>query len=378
MPESSSARLLVVDDEVSLMVALQNTLRDEGYQVTGVTSGAEALALLRERKFDILMTDLLMPEMDGIALLRAAFAVDPGLVAIVMTGQGSIPSAVEAMKSGAVDYVLKPFTLSAMIPSLERALLLRRLRRKNAELEYRVRVRGAELEEANRELEAFSQSVSHDLRTPLRAITGIVEILREHHAAGLSPEARRLVDLIHAGVLEMDQLTTDLLAFSRLGRQPVVRTPVDLEQLGRGAMAALAGERGGRHVEFKVQSLPPVSGDPALLRIVLVNLLANALKYTRPRDPAVIELGVEPGRDKAAPVFFVRDNGVGFDPAGAGKLFGMFQRLPQSDAFEGTGVGLATARRIIQRHGGRIWAQAAPEAGATFCFTLPEPALPAD
>ncbi len=369
MKPTISARLLVVDDEAPLMEALCRTLRDEGYQVTGVTSGAEALGQLQEGRFDLLLTDLVMPQMDGVLLIGQALVRDPALVAIVMTGQGSISSAVEAMKAGAADYVLKPFKLSAVLPALERALMLRRLRLRNAELEQRVQVRTAELEAANHELDQFCHSVSHDLRTPLRTMTGFAELLRDHHAAELPPEVRRLLGLILAGAEEMDQLTNALLDFSRLGRQPLVRQMIELDRLCREVFSGLERERAGRRVEFRVAPLPAVSADPALLRLVLVNLLSNALKYTRPANPAVIEIGRRPSA--AGPtVFFVRDNGVGFDLLQAGRLFGVFQRLHPAAAFEGTGVGLATVRRIVERHGGRIWAESVPGAGATFLFTL--------
>jgi len=359
------------------MVALRRTLRAEGYEVTGATSGSEALALLAKGHFDLLLTDLMMPQMDGIALLGRALALDPQLVGIVMTGQGSIPTAVTAMKTGAVDYVVKPFKLSVVLPALERALLLRGLRVRNARLERRVQERTAELEAANQELDAFCHSVSHDLRTPLRTIAGFAELLRGRHAAEMSPEVRRLVGLVQAGVDEMDRLTGDLLEFSRLGRTPIARQPVDLQQLGRDVWAALQEARAGRHIELTLPPLPAVSGDPALLRLVLVNLLANAIKYTRPCEPARVEVGVAPGAAESPPVFFVRDNGVGFDRREADRLFGVFQRLHPAAQFEGTGVGLATVRRIIERHGGRIWAEAAPGRGATFYFTLPpEPAAP--
>jgi signal transduction histidine kinase len=371
MSDPTPIRLLVVDDEAALMDALRKTLRDEGYQVTGATSGEAALAVLKPGAFDILLTDLMMPRMDGIELLRRALAADANLVGLVMTGQGSIPTAVEAMKTGAIDYVLKPFKLSTALPALERAMMLRRLRVKNAELEERVRRRTAELEDANHELDAFCHSVSHDLRTPLRALSGFTEILRNEYGAALPPDPRRLVDLIHAGAGEMDRLTNALLDFSRLGRQALARKTVDLASLSREVIAGLAGEHAGRRVEFQVATLPAVSADAALLRPALTNLLANALKYTRPRDPAVIEIGVASVPDEPTPAFFVRDNGVGFDPHYADRLFGVFQRLHHAHEFEGTGVGLATVRRIIERHGGRIWAESAPGAGATFWFTLP-------
>jgi signal transduction histidine kinase len=288
-----------------------------------------------------------------------------------MTGHGSIPTAVEAMKVGAIDYVLKPFKLSAMLPALERGIAMRRLRVKNAELEERVRERSAELEAANKELEAFCHSVSHDLRTPLRTITGFTEIMRSHHAHSLPPDIRRFVDLIHAGAGEMNQLINDLLALSSLGRQALGRKTVDLERLCREVFKELAGERGHRRVDLQLQPLPTVSGDPGLLRVALTNLISNAQKYTRPRDPALIEVGIVRPAEGPVPVYFVRDNGVGFDMRDADKLFIMFQRLHHAREFPGTGVGLATVRRIIERHGGRIWAEAAPDSGATFFFTLP-------
>jgi signal transduction histidine kinase len=371
MTDTPDGRLLIVDDEVSLMIALRNTLRDEGYQVEGFTSGEAALAALRAGGFDAMLADLMMPGMNGIALLRQALAIDPHLAGIVMTGHGSIPTAVEAMKVGAVDYVLKPFKLGAVLPALERGLMMRRLRVKNAELEKRVRERTAELEAANKELEAFCYSVSHDLRTPLRTISGFTEILRDHHAQALPPEVRRFIDLIDAGAGEMSQLITDLLAFSHLGRQPLSRKTVDLERLCRDVFKDLDGGHGDRHAELQLQPLPPASGDPGLLRLVLTNLLSNALKYSRSRNPARIEVGVLPPEDGAGPAYFVRDNGVGFDMRDADKLFKVFQRLHHAHEFPGTGIGLATVRRIVERHGGRIWAEAVPGSGATFFFTLP-------
>jgi signal transduction histidine kinase len=371
MAKPPPAHLLIVDDERSLMVALRETLQAEGYQVTGVTSGADALAALRQSGFDLVLTDLMMPKLDGIALLHEMLAVDPHLAAIIMTGHGSIPTAVAAMQSGAIDYVLKPIRLNALLPALERALTVRRLRVANAELEKRVRERTAELEAANRELDAFSASVSHDLRTPLRTITGFADILLGRHARTLPPEVRRHIELIHAGAGEMAQLITGLLDFSRLAKQALSPEPVDLERLCRDVFEDLASERRGRHLDFRLHPLAPARGDRVLLRQVLVNLISNAIKFTRPRDPAVIEVGMAENGGGGAPVYYVRDNGVGFDMRDAEKLFGMFQRLHHAHEFEGTGVGLATVRRIIERHGGRIWTKAAPNSGATFFFTLP-------
>src|SRR5881409_340512 len=190
------AKLLIVDDERAQMAALCDTLEREGYFTTGFTSAKEALATLRGQKFDLLLTDLMMPEMDGITLLRAAQQIDRNLVGIVMTGHGTIDSAVEAMKAGALDYILKPFSLRAILPVLSRALVVRRLRIANFQLEERVRERTDALEHANQELEAFSYSVSHDLRAPLRAIDGFCRILSEDYASQLGPEAQRYLQLV--------------------------------------------------------------------------------------------------------------------------------------------------------------------------------------
>jgi len=249
--------------------------------------------------------------------------------------------------------------------------MLAQIEAQNAELENRVRERTAELEAANDELEAFCSSAAHDLRTPIRAITGFTDILLARPVDALPADVRHHISQIHDGSSQMTQLITDLLAFSRLGRQAISRELVEPARLVREVFNELESERKNRRVELRIGPLPTLHGDPALLRVVFVNLLSNAFKYSRPRDPAVIEIGVAPQTDEPTPVIFVRDNGVGFDLQNAEKLFGLFKRLHHAHEFEGTGVGLATVRRIIERHGGRIWAEAAPGAGATFFFTVP-------
>lgn len=248
--------------------------------------------------------------------------------------------------------------------------MLAQIQEQNELLEKRVRERTVELESANDELEAFCSSAAHDLRTPLRTITGFADVLLDPRANMPSSDAQRYIRMIRDGSGQMSELINDLLAFSRLGRQALSRQTVDLGQLCRDVFNDLKTERGERRVELRLAPLPPADGDPALLKVVFVNLLSNALKYTRAREVAVIEVGVTEIKDENVPVYFVRDNGVGFDMNDAGKLFGLFQRLHHAHEFEGTGVGLATVRRIVERHGGRIWAEAAPNAGATFSFTL--------
>lgn len=369
MPEASPANLLIVDDEAPQLKALSVTLESAGFSVLGFTSPQEALAALEGQRFDLLLTDLKMPGMDGISLLRAALGFDRDLVVIVMTGHGTIDTAVEAMKAGALDYILKPFKLSAMQPVLDRALAVRKLRLDNALLSRRVAERTAELEAANKELEAFSHSVSHDLRAPLRHIQGFAGILAERFVAQIPPEAQRYLGVIVSGAKRMEQLIEDLLRFSRTGRQPLSLHPIDMASMADGLVAELKRDVTDRVISWQVGELPPCQGDPSLLLQVWINLLSNAVKFTSKRDSAVIEVGSEPG--EGGPVYFIRDNGAGFDMNQAGKLFGVFQRIHRQEDFEGTGVGLSIVQRIIQRHGGRIWVRSEVDVGTTFFFSLP-------
>gem|GEM_PF-6437695 len=221
----------------------------------------------------------------------------------------------------------------------------------------------------NKELEAFSYSVSHDLRAPLRAIHGFVRILLEDYAPDLQAEARRYLDLVAANAQQMGRLVDDLLQFSRMGRQPLNKQRVSASALVRRALEQLQPALEGRAVEFDISDLPAVDGDPGLLQQVFLNLLGNAIKYSKGRETARIQVGT---RTEATgeTVYFVKDNGAGFDMQYAHKLFGVFQRLHRAEEYEGTGVGLALAHGIISKHGGRIWAEAAVDKGATFFFTL--------
>jgi len=233
-----------------------------------------------------------------------------------------------------------------------------------------------ELEAANKELEAFSYSVSHDLRAPLRAIDGFSRILMEDHAPQLAPEALRYLQLVRDNTKQMGNLVDDLLAFSRLSRQPLRKQSVKTTALIRQVLDEIRAETDGRQVEFKVAEMSECQADPNLLKQVWINLLSNALKYTRKREAARIEIGWKKENDEQ--VFFVKDNGVGFDMKYTHKLFGIFQRLHRSEDYEGTGVGLAIVQRIVHRHGGRVWAEAQVDNGATFYFSLPfvEPEAP--
>ena len=236
-------------------------------------------------------------------------------------------------------------------------------------LERRVEERTRELEITNKELESFSYSVSHDLRAPLRHIDGYIQMLVEDTASTLSSEGRRHLKVITDASRQMSELIDDLLEFSRMGRAEMREISVELDDLVGAAIRDLKMATDGRNIAWQIPSLPQVVGDPAMLKQVFANLLANAVKFTSTRNVAEIEVGVQSAPNEI--VFFVRDNGVGFDMKYADKLFGVFQRLHRADEFEGTGIGLANVRRIISRHGGRVWAEGKVDGGAAFYFSLP-------
>ncbi|WP_020472205.1 response regulator [Zavarzinella formosa] len=667
MNTSSLGRLLIVDDEIELLNSLADKLARQGYETVRFSSPHEALNALAGRAFDLLLTDLMMPGMDGITLLQAARKIEPDLAGIVMTGQATVQTAVDAMKSGAADYILKPFKLNVILPVLARALELRRLRLENLQLretvgiyelcnaiaftldhqtllnkvidaamqqceaeeasimlptdkgdelrvavirgdgrahlvgervplehgiagwvtrhrepltlmgevrdprfspvqarsdircaismpmlvggklvgvlnvnstnrrqsstmgqvkslgilantgasalesarlhlavlraeeqyrsifenasegilqsspdgrvqianpamagilgydspgdliagvrdlgsqvyqngqdreevkrlveehgqvqnielrmvrkdggriwvslngrairnsqgktlryestiiditrrkfaeeslrsanealEQRVRERTAELEAANKELEAFSYSVSHDLRAPLRAIDGYARIVISDFGPSLPDEAQDYLRDVLRGAQQMSRLVDDLLGFSRLSRQPLRKQPVDTLKMVQKCLEELKPVVAERPVEIRIGDLAPCQADPNLLKQVWFNLLSNAFKYTGKRNPAVIEIGCQ--SDSLGSTYFVKDNGAGFDMRYVHKLFGVFQRLHRAEDYEGTGVGLAIVQRIVQRHLGRVWAEAEPDRGATFFFFLP-------
>jgi signal transduction histidine kinase len=382
MSEAKPTRLLIVDDEVALVIALCRVLEPQGYFAFGATSGPQALEALRAAsaddatRFDILITDLMMPDMNGVALLRAALAIDPDLIGIVMTGHGTIDTAVEAMKGGALDYILKPFSLSVVMPVLARALTMRRLKLENAVLLGEMATRTAQLEESNRQLQsankdldAYSSSVSHDFRGHLHRIIGFSQLLRQGKPGPLNEEQGEFLGYVCAGGEQLLRLADDLLAFARLGQQLVAKQNVQVTSLVQEILRELQAVSPERAVELRIGALPDALADPSLFRQVLVNLLSNALKFTRHVANPTIEITGQLTAGETT--YCIRDNGAGFNMRDAPRLFSNFQRLHGDSEFEGTGLGLAIVRRVLDRHGGTIKAEGAVGKGAAFTITLP-------
>ncbi len=245
------------------------------------------------------------------------------------------------------------------------------IRKLNAELEQRVIERTDELKATNKELEAFAYSISHDLRAPLRHMAGYAELLQKNAASILDEKSRRYMTMILESAKRMGELIDDLLAFSRIGRAETQKTVVSLEQLVKEALNEVRPETDGRNMGWRIGPLPNLYGDRSMLRLALVNLVSNAVKFTRKRLQAEIEIGCTDGKEGET-VVFIRDNGVGFDMKYVNKLFGVFQRLHRTEEFEGTGIGLATVQRIMHRHGGKVWAEGVVDRGATFYFSVPK------
>lgn len=368
-PMTTRARILVVDDEHALMRMLCDTLDEAGYETIGCTSGTEALAELASAEVDLLLTDLRMPDMDGTTLLREACKQDPMLVGVMMTGAGTITTAVEAMKAGALDYILKPFRPLEAMPVITRALGVRRLRIDNHALLQQVRAHAAELEVKNRELEAFSYSVSHDLRAPLRRIDQFSEMLALEHAQDMQPAGQRLLERIRSNTGLMGNLIDDLLALSQVNQTALMLEDIDLSAEAQQIVDSLRQQSPQRQVSVQIAPHLHWQADRGLTRIVLENVIGNAWKYTSKATAPRISIEAQP----AANAWLIRDNGAGFDMSQAERLFAPFQRFHRAEEFAGTGIGLSIVARIIARHHGKIRAESAPGKGtALFLSVCPQ------
>jgi hypothetical protein len=410
---SSAPRVLVVEDSPTQLERLRLLLEGEGYQVDVAGNGREGLERVRVAAPDLVISDVVMPEIDGYAFCEAIKSAEGTrrIPVILFTEQQDPRDILEGLLRGADNFIPKAAAPEYLLERVRRILKQLDYRRHGRmEVEFVVRVgerdvtlsadkqqifelmissleetsrvndrlrdsqrlleeRAEQLASVNRELEAFSYSVSHDLRAPLRHISGYAHILREKNLS-LDDAARGHLEKILRAAERMGRLIDDLLSFSRLGRADLRGSRVDVEQLASDVTTELREQDPDREVSVQIGTLPVVSADPAMLRVVLTNLIGNAMKYTRNQSHAEIQIGSLP-EGEGHLVVFVRDNGAGFDMQHADRLFGVFQRLHRDEEYEGTGIGLATVRRIVERHGGRTWAEGVVGEGATFYFSLP-------
>ena len=384
--DQQQVNILMVDDEPANLEALEAVLEPLGQKLYRANSGTEALRGVLDRDYAVILLDVQMPDLSGIetaALIRERERSRTTPI-IFLTGVVKTSEMIfKGYSAGAVDYLMKPVVSGILRAKVEvfvdlacaRLKLQEEVRQREraaseiAKLNMDLEQRAADLLAANEDLEAFGHSVSHDLRMPLRHIHAYISMLEETASAKLDAEEKRQFTVIRDAARRMGQLIDDLLAFSRIGRTEMSSARVDNEALVQQVIGEMQTDLKARHIVWTIESLPTVNGDANLLRQVWANLLANAVKYTRPRSEAHIKVSGLTQEDEV--IFSVTDNGVGFDPAYADRLFGVFQRLHTEKQFEGTGVGLANVRRIVQRHGGRTWADAKANEVASFYFSFP-------
>jgi signal transduction histidine kinase len=414
VPDSKKIKVLIAEDSPTQAQQLQYVLEQQGYEVGVAANGRLALEMAPGFKPTLIISDVVMPEMDGYELCRGIKA-DPllkDIPVILVTTMSDPQDVIRGLECGADNFFLKPYDEQYLISRVKYVLVNREMRRveqagmgveiyfngqrhfitadrlqilnllmstyeaaiqRNKELnesQEELRSLNARLDNANKELESFSYSVSHDLRAPLRHIDGYLGLLEKHVADKLDDKGKGFLKVISESAKQMGRLIDDLLAFSHMSRAEMMQREVDMERLVQETIRALQPETQGRQINWSIAALPSVPADLAMMRQVLVNLLANAVKYTRTREVAEIEIGAQDAGDEI--IYFVRDNGVGFDMQYVDKLFGVFQRLHRAEDFEGTGIGLANVRRIITRHNGRTWAEAELDKGATFYFSIPQ------
>jgi len=377
--------ILIVDDNQENLRLLTKTLSAEGYTVRSARNGSMALASAQVDPPDLILLDVVMPGLDGYEVCTRLKADERtrDIPVIFVSVKDEPLDIVKGFSVGGVDYIPKPIT-AEVLARVETHLALQRLRKQleaqnihlqkeiaeRKKAEDKIKKHAALLEEAIEDLEAFSYSVSHDLRAPLRAIDGFSHILAEEYTEKLDVEGRRILNTIIDNTRKMAQLIEDLLSFARLGKQEIRQTDIDMEVQVKKVYNELKPMSVDLEIEFKTTNLQKTRGDISMIHQVIANLLSNAIKFSSPKKKLIIEVSCQVENNEN--IYCVKDNGVGFNMKYKDKLFGAFKRLHSSDEFEGTGVGLALVQRIIHRHGGRVWAESKVNKGATFYFSLPK------
>jgi len=372
-------KVLLVEDNPSDARLIQESLAeatDDSFDLETVDTLAAGLHRLGCGGIEAILLDLALPDSFGQETFVRAKAQAMGVAIIVLTGLVDDSLALKLVQGGAQDFVAKVEVTGnnltrAILYAIERERLEQKFRKLNEDLEQRIRERTAELESSNKELEAFSYSVSHDLRGPLTTLHGFADLLLEKYGSALGEQPRNYLHRINEAVTRMSCLIDDLLKLGKVNRQQLSLCDVGLRRLVEEVVHELETETANRKIEWRIEALPVIQCDRGLMKQVLTNLISNAIKYSRTRDPAIIEVrGVFIEGESTV---LVRDNGVGFDLTSAEKLFSPFQRFHRAEEFEGTGIGLATVQRIIEKHRGRIWAHSEPQKGSTFYFTVGPP-----
>lgn len=385
MIHDASVTILIVDDRTENIFALEKLLEKPERAFLTATNGKDGLKLALDKQVDLIILDVQMPEMDGFEVaqvLRSHKRTRDIPIIFASAEKKERHSMIKGFEEGAVDYLSKPLDpeltkakvsvlLKVQVQKkelIEKNLILEnadaKIRQLNADLKNNL----LQLEMSNKELESFSYSVSHDLRAPLRSIIGYAKILEEDCKDRLQPGEQKALDVIQQNANRMNVLIDDLLEFSKLGKKEVRKSEIDTETLVRQTVLEVSQTYPNK-ADIQVGTLPIAYADYTLLTQVWTNLISNAVKYSSKNMQPVVEIGSQ--QNGSETIYYVKDNGAGFDMAYADKLFKVFQRLHRSDEFEGTGIGLALVQRIINKHGGRVWAEAKKNEGAAFYFSLP-------
>jgi signal transduction histidine kinase len=400
--QNGRVEILIAEDSATQREQLKHLLEEQGHAVATAANGREALEAARRRKPTLIITDVVMPELDGYGLCKALKSDETlkDVPVILLTTLSDARDVISGLECGADNFIRKPYEGDYLLQRIDYLLMNLELR-KNQKMRMGIEISlggqrhlitaerqqildllistyeqatyiNKELEAANKELESFSYSVSHDLRAPLRAIDGYSSMLEENYFPVLDDEGKRLLSVIRESSLKMGRLIDHLLAFSRLGRKALVKEVFDTGALVREVLAELRVAEDRPAAAVALGALPPSWGDRALLKQVWTNLISNAVKYSSGRPAPHLEISGSESADET--VYRVKDDGAGFDMRYYDKLFGVFQRLHTENEFPGTGVGLAIVQRVVTRHGGRAWAQGQPGEGAEFFFSLPKQA----